>query len=247
MNRKNPWVKHVKAYKKAHPGITYKKALTQAQDTYTPLKKKNSAKRVSFLPEENESQRWKNKCKQLEQNCPMPSTLEGDDWCDVNEKDVIHTNNYSTCFKNLELLRLIHEGFTALDTSYQVPPLRLKLPRDPFTRQLIPKDVVKQLLLQKETFEKILYEVGNHDEELYFLFHLDDFYETFDKPKYTSSDANPIKLSQALETWLKKYETPQGGLKMYRRDKDIWWGFLEDRGYPIISNGKLGFEDYDSD
>jgi hypothetical protein len=146
MNRKNPWVKHVKAYRKAHPGVTWKKALRQARNTYTPLKKKNSAKRVSFLPEENQSQLWKNKCKQLEQNCPMPSTLEGDNWCHVNEKHVIFTNNYSMCFKYVELLRLIHEGFVATDTSYQVPQLRLKLPRDPFSRQLIPKSVITNFL-----------------------------------------------------------------------------------------------------
>ena len=133
---------------------------------------------------------------------------------------------------------MIHEGFVARVSIYQ---LRLKLPRDAF-RQLIPKSVVKQLLLQEETFDKNAeYLMDNDlDDVWYFLVHVDDFYETFDKPKYTSSDVDPIKLSQALEKWFKKYKTPAGGLELLRDDEMIYWRF---KVFPwkhyIISNGKL--------
>ena len=71
----------------------------------------------------------------------------------------------------------------------------------------------------------------------YFLNHIDDFYKTFDKPQYTSSDANPIKLSQELETWFTKYDTPYGGLELLRgENEDIEWSFKEHWPIPEISN-----------
>jgi hypothetical protein len=69
----------------------------------------------------------------------------------------------------------------------------------------------------------------------YFLNHIDDFYKTFDKPQYTSSDANSIKLSQELETWFTKYDTPYGGLELLRGE-DIEWSFKEHWPIPEISN-----------
>lgn len=188
-----------------------------------------------------QTQSWSNKCKQLEKNCPMSSTLLGDEWCDVDEKDVIYTNNYNMCFEYRELLRVIHEGFVALDTSYQVPPLRLKLPRDP-VRNFIPKVVLKKILMNKEIFEKNDDYFMDNEELWYFFIHLDDFYKTFDKPEFKSSNVNPVTLSKEIEKWFKKYKSPAGGLSLerYNQGNAVQWRFKKfPTSYTLLPGGKI--------
>jgi len=142
---------------------------------------------------------WKDKCKTLEEKCPMPTTLIGDEWCELNQQQVIHTRDYKMCFEYKELINIIHSGFIAVDTSYEVAPLRLKLPRDPFRRELIPKAIIKKILLNKKAFKKHKKELIKYPEVVSFLIRLDDFYKKFDKP-YINAD--PIKTSRDLEKWL---------------------------------------------
>lgn len=170
----------------------------------------------------DQTELWSNKCKKLEEKCPTSSTFLGEEWCDVDEKEVVHTSDYRMCFKYSELLRMIHEGFVATDTSYQVPPLRLKLPRDGM-RQFIPKSLIRQLLLDNEIFARHFGSTTPH-ELFYFFAHLDDFYKTFDKPRYKSSSMNPVELSRDIERWFRKYKSPLGGLKLYRyANGEIKW------------------------
>lgn len=185
---------------------------------------------------------WEKKCKELEEKCPMSTTLLGEDWCDVDPKNVIVTKNYQMCFEYSELLKVIHEGFVALDTSYEIPQLRMKLPRDP-VRQFIPKAVVKKILLNAEVFEENSdYLVQNHD-MFYFLIHLDDFYKTFNKPEYLSAEVNPVQLSKALEKWFLKFKRPAGGLRLKRYDggQTVEWEFRRPNltSYTLEKNGKL--------
>lgn len=186
---------------------------------------------------------WPTKCKTLEAKCPMSTTLIGDDWCDVDERDVIYTENFDACFEHTELLRVIHEGFIAQDTTYEVPQLRLKLPRDP-VRQFIPKKVMKQVLLNRKAFDAHVEYLTKHQELLYFFVHLDDFYKTFDKPQYKSLNINSVKLSKDIEKWLQKYKSPAGGLKLrrYNDGKDVEWRFKREHllgSYKLHDNGKL--------
>lgn len=34
----NPWIEHVKEYRRKHPGMTYKEAMQQSKTTYTKMK-----------------------------------------------------------------------------------------------------------------------------------------------------------------------------------------------------------------
>jgi len=190
-----------------------------------------------------ETEQWPTKCKVLEKKCPMSTTLVGDDWCEVDERDVIYTKIYDACFEHTELLRVIHEGFVAQDTSYQVPQLRLKLPRDP-VRQFIRKKVMKQLLLNREAFDAHVAYLTKHQELLYFFVHLDDFYKTFDKPAYKSLNINSVKLSKDIENWQLKYKSPAGGLRLRRHNdrQDVEWRFKREdllKSYQLHDNGKL--------
>lgn len=219
---------------KVHPN--YKRVIGRSKMNKTQL-----VQALQLLGQQRQqTPMWSNKCKKLEKNCPMSSTLLGDEWCDVDEKNVIYTSNYNMCFEYRELLRMIHEGFVALDTSYQLPPLRLKLPRDP-VRKFIPKSVVKNILLNKEAFYENDDFLMDNEEMFYFLVHLDDFYKTFDKPEYTSPDVNPVFLSRELEKWFKKYKSPAGGLTLVRSEggREIGWRFKKyPESYSIV-NGKL--------
>lgn len=226
---------------KAHP--LYKeirgRSKMKKQELIQALKREVRSRRPRVIPP---SQRWENKCKVLEEKCSMSTTLLGESWCDVPERDVIYTNNYQMCFEYTELLRIIHEGFVALDTSYEIPQLRMKLPRDPL-RQFIPKNVIKKILLKPDSFDQHQsYFVENH-ELFYFLIHLDDFYRTFDKPQYTSPDVNPVQLSKDLEKWFLKYKRPAGGLRLRRINggEAVEWVFRRPnlRTYTLTPQGKL--------
>lgn len=186
---------------------------------------------------------WPTKCKVLEEKCPMSTTLLGDDWCDVDKRDVIYTKNYDACFEYTELLRVIHEGFIAQDTSYEIPQLRLKLPRDP-VRQFIPKKVIMKLLLNKKAFEKHIMEHPVPDEVLYFLVNIQDFYKTFDKPAYKSMNMNSVVLSKDIRSWLEKFQRPAGGLRLerYNDRQDIKWVFRQPefaKTYQLDKDGTL--------
>ena len=186
---------------------------------------------------------WSTKCKLLEEKCPMSTTLLGEDWCDVSQENTIYTKDYKMCFEYRELLRVIHEGFVAMDTSYEIPQLRLKLPRDA-VRQFIPKKVVKKILLNPAGFEENIDYMINNQELFYFFLYLDDFYKTFDKPQYTVSNVNPVQLSQEIEKWFRKFKTPAGGLKLLRFNggDEIEWEFVrknEIKSYTLSGTGKL--------
>lgn len=160
---------------------------------------------------------WQQRCKRMEERCPMSTTLTGDAWCDIPEDTVIRSTNYDMCFEYSELLRVMHEGFIAVDTSYEIPPLRMKLPRDPY-RRLIPKPIAQKLLTNERMFEENKVYLSNNQDLLYFLCYIDDFYRTFDKPQYTAANADPVQTSRDLERWFKKHRRLGGGLKLTQRE-----------------------------
>jgi hypothetical protein len=162
------------------------------------------------------------KCKNMEKKCPMSTTLLGEEWCEVDEKDLFHTDDYRMCFEFSELLRMTHEGFVASDTSYRPPLARFKLPRDA-NRQMIPKAVFKNFLLKGKVFERHFKYIDENHELLYFFVHIDDFYKTFDKPRYKSPDMNPVVLSRELQKWFEKYKEPMGGLRLIISNDKIRW------------------------
>lgn len=190
---------------------------------------------------------WNERCREMEERCPMSTTLTGDVWCDVPESNIIRTVNYDMCFEYSELLRMIHEGFVAVDTSYEIPQLRMKLPRDPY-RRLIPKNLIKQLLVKPELFQENVVYISDHQDILYFLLYVDDFYRTFDKPQFTDATVNPINLNRALETWFRKHRRVGGGLKLVRdvqtnaqgnQEYSFEWEFRREPTEYTLINGRL--------
>ena len=169
---------------------------------------------------------WQKKCKEMERKCPVDTNFVGDTWCEQPETLVVNSPNYSSCFNKEEVMKITHTGFTALDLSYQVPPLRLQLPRDPYNRKLIPKVVfadIKKNLFTAKNQQEIKKIIWMHDELSYFLKHLDDFYTTFDKPKYTKDEVTPVELSKDLENWFLKHKRPDYLVfERLGRDEIMW-------------------------
>lgn len=203
----------------------------RAQQQQQPLQQTQSVRQQpSQRRRRQQLQLWNTKeCKDMEQKCPMDSNFLGDTWCEQPKKDVVRTADYKFCFNQAELLRMTHTSFTATDTSYQIPPLRLQLPRDQY-RKLIPKsiflDIKKNILeTRRPDLEDILLD---YVELTYFLSYIDEFYHVFDKPRYINNTVTPAQLSRDLENWFTKHKNMLGGLKYARSpDRSISWNYKQ--------------------
>lgn len=147
---------------------------------------------------------WEQVCKEMEQKCPMDTTLEGDAWCETRESEVIfHTvGDEVYCYKIEDIFRILHQGFTALDTSYQRPhPRRFQLPRDSFTRSVLPLSLMN-LVVEKLT-PQILTRIPIYPEVLHFLRHRVAFYREL-QPFITTMNPDKVALSRAIEQFLSR-------------------------------------------
>lgn len=161
---------------------------------------------------------WKEKCKKMEESCPMDTDLSGDKWCSLRPKDVFYyqKDGKNYCYGVKEIFSIIHLGFTARDTSYEVPPLRLQLPRDSYDRSVFTKDFFKAL---KEHIFK--YGIIPHEPEVcYFLKYYEKFYmDRAIRSFLTQTDPNKVQLSNAIQKFLLKYKSI--GLNL-NTDKWFW-------------------------
>lgn len=138
----------------------------------------------------------------MEKTCPMDTDLEGDNWCSLQQKDIVYYNEDGNvyCYKIVDVLKIIHQEFTALDTSYQLPPLRLNLPRDSFNRSVFPLKFI-DAVVKKIKRNTITADVA-FPEVMYFLRHRKRFYQKLE-PFLTQREPNKVQLSQAIEGFLK--------------------------------------------
>lgn len=188
-----------------------------------------------------QQQLWRTKdCKDMEEKCPMDSNFLGDTWCEQSKKDIVKTADFKFCFNKIEVLRMTHTNFTSTDTSYQIPPLRLQLPRDQY-RKLIPKSIfseIKTNLFDPDSSHNELREMVTLYEELsYFLNHLEEFYAIFDKPSYRNDTVTPAHLSRDLEKWFTKHKNVLGGLTYVRSpDRSILWKYKQNGSITIFQD-----------
>lgn len=130
------------------------------------------------------------------------------------------------------MLRRMHEGFVATDSQGR---LRMRLPRDAsgrFLSKRIVNGMITDDLLNQPSFYK-------NDDVVYFFMWKDDFYDTFDKPKYTGSGANAMEVSQALERWFKKHKFLGGLRRGIRMDGSPRWNFDEENTAMEVKRGNL--------
>lgn len=149
---------------------------------------------------------WQKTCKEMEEKCPMETDLSGDNWCSLEKKDVFYytKDGKRFCYGVEEIFSIIHLGFTARDTSYQVPPLRLQLPRDSYDRSAFTKEFFK-------SFKKHIKKHGQVPKEpevCYFLKYYNEFYNDKDiQPFLNQTDPNKVQLSNAIDRFLLKHRT----------------------------------------
>lgn len=172
----------------------------------------------------------------MEKTCPMDTDLEGDNWCSLQQKDVVYYKEDGNvyCYKVVDVLKIIHREFTALDTSYQLPPLRLNLPRDSFNRSVFPLKFI-DAVVKKIKRNTITADVA-FPEVMYFLRHRNRFYRTL-QSFLTQREPNKVQLSQAIE----RFFTASRDLTMQRQTRDqIKWNFRTNvpvrRLYDYINN-----------
>ena len=144
---------------------------------------------------------WQKTCKEMEEKCPMETDLSGDNWCSLDKKDVFYyvKDGKRFCYGVEEIFSIIHLGFTARDTSYQVPPLRLQLPRDSYDRSSFTKDFFKAF---KEHIKKHR-QMPKEPEVCYFLKYYKNFYDNRDIQRFlTQVDPNKVQLSNIIDRFL---------------------------------------------
>lgn len=144
---------------------------------------------------------WQKTCKEMEEKCPMETDLSGDNWCSLDKKDVFYyvKDGKRYCYGVEEIFSIIHLGFTARDTSYQVPPLRLQLPRDSYDRTAFTKDFFKTF---KEHIKKHR-QVPKEPEVCYFLKYYKQFYDDRNIQTFmTQVDPNKVQLSNTIDQFL---------------------------------------------
>ena len=101
-----------------------------------------------------------------------------------------------------EIFSSIHLVFTARDTSYEVPPLRLQLPRDSYDRTPFTKDF---FVAFKDHVKKHR-QVPRQPEVAYFLRYVSEFYDSPDiQPFLSQLDPNKVRLSNAIHAFLMKH------------------------------------------
>lgn len=148
---------------------------------------------------------WQTTCKEMEEKCPMQTDLSGDNWCSLDKKDVFYyvKDGKRFCYGVEEIFSIIHLGFTARDTSYQVPPLRLQLPRDSYDRSSFTKEFFKAF---REHIKKHG-QTPKEPEVLYFLKYYMEFYNNRNIQQYlTDMDPPKVHLSNAIDNFLMAHE-----------------------------------------
>lgn len=170
---------------------------------------------------------WEEECKTMEKTCPMDCDLVGTNWCELDQKDVFFfkEGGKTFCYSMEEVYNIIHTGFTAMDTSYQLPPLTLQLPRDsfnrtPFSRAFFDAFVFK---LQKQKSKNL---PRKFPEVAYFLRNYTRFFDDpAIQPFLRDQSSNKVQMSKAIESFL----TRDGTLKIKREDLTFKWKFAPNK------------------
>lgn len=166
---------------------------------------KTKQKIVAVQKSKQKTTSWQKTCKEMEEKCPMETDLSGDNWCSLDEKEVFYyvKDGKRFCYGVGEILSIIHLGFTARDTSYEVPPLRLQLPRDSYDRTPFTKDFFKAF---KDHIKKHR-QIPKEPEVLYFLKYYIEFYNNRNIQQYlTDMDPPKVRLSNAIDQFLMAHE-----------------------------------------
>lgn len=161
----------------------------------TKQKTKTSAQK------QQHKQAWNKTCKEMEEKCPMETDLSGDNWCSLEPKDVFYyeKNGKRFCYGVDEIFSIIHLGFTARDTSYQIPPLRLQLPRDSYDRTPFTKSFFKAF---KDHIKKHR-QIPKQPEVCYFLKYYKFFYDnSYIQQIMNQVDPSKVQLSNAIDRFL---------------------------------------------
>lgn len=162
---------------------------------------KTKQKVVAVQKSKQKTTSWQKTCKEMEAKCPMETDLSGDNWCSLDKKDVFYyvKDGKRFCYGVEEIFSIIHLGFTARDTSYQVPPLRLQLPRDSYDRSSFTKEFFKAF---HEHIKKHR-QIPKEPEVLYFLKYYKAFYDNRDIQQFlTQVDPPKVQLSNAIDRFL---------------------------------------------
>jgi hypothetical protein len=189
-----------------NPGNNKTKAKTtktKAKTTKTKTKAVKTKVKTIQKQKQKQDDGWQKTCKEMEEMCPMETDLSGDNWCSLDPKSVFYykKDNKRFCYGVEEIFSIIHLGFTARDTSYEVPPLRLQLPRDSYDRTPFPKEFFK--LFKEHIYKNRIY--PSQPEVCYFLKNYRKFYDDTDiKPFLTQTDPNKVQLSNAINRFLLK-------------------------------------------
>lgn len=193
-------------YLKTHPSVmlTYPRGPRVYGSMFTP---------GGVIPQTTSSSSW------WKTRCENEGTLQGQEWKDLRPNDVVSFGKY--CFTLPEIFSILHTEFTATDTSYQVPPLRLQVPRDPYTRQPFTLEFMKQVR-NKLT----LTTMPEYPEVLYFFHHLLDFYKLpVVKEVMENKNVSKASMSMAISNFLTQASRPDR-LELDRRSRDIiTWRF----------------------
>lgn len=169
----------------------------------TPTKTKQ--KIVAIQKSKQKTTSWQKTCKEMEENCPMETDLSGDNWCSLDKKEVFYyvKNGKRFCYGIGEIFSIIHLGFTARDTSYEVPPLRLQLPRDSYDRTPFTKDFFKAF---KDHIKKHR-QIPKEPEVCYFIKYYKAFYNNRNIQQYlTQVDPPKVQLSNAIDQFLMAHQ-----------------------------------------
>lgn len=204
MSKKN-WIQIIEPYIPDHRELTRQEILRRFR---------------ALFQRDDATEPWSTTCARMEKECPMDCDLETNPWCSFENDTGIFFwkhDGVTYCYRYNEIFQNLHREFTALDTSYQIPPLRLKIPSDPFTRRFLPPQFFEALLakIRADTSYKI---TTDFPEVLYFLKHYRELYAQ----RQTFASLNPVAMSQMVETFLLQHPDIQ-----YRRtrDREIQWVF----------------------
>lgn len=184
------------------------------------IKKKSAA----AAPPAQPIQPWSTRCKTMEQKCPMDCDLGSNEWCSLpNDSDVIFFSQDGTfyCYRVDEIIQNLHREFTSLDTSYQVPPLRLKIPTDAYTRNFIP---IQFFHLFKQTILAHPPQVKNIPHEiLYFLKYYPELYKNpAIRPFLNKQNNNAVQESKLIQNFFDKHKEIE---YKYVKPTEIKWTF----------------------
>jgi hypothetical protein len=164
---------------------------------------------------------WAQKCKRMEKECPMDCDLETNEWCSFPDERGLffwRHNGDVFCYRFDEIFQNLHREFTALDTSYQIPPLRLKIPRDTYTRRFYTREFFDEFMatLQRQPTYRFSH---NFPEVLYFL----RYYREFFTQQHQFAHMSPVAMSQYVEAFFNRY--PELNLQRVNNGMEIQWIF----------------------